>query len=208
MNPKFLRDKYILDGLEILDKEYEVFVNKYYLKRYMSKEDLEDMKSDVMIEMIHAIDRFDPSKSKLSTFLSPRLKGAFKDCIRKESKIREKEIKLFLEKVSNDLDEALSAEPQKISECLKNFHITDAQYKDICIEISEDDVILNHHLFDSLLQLPEKRVYIILGYFILDKSIKEIADDLNLSASSGWVYKLKRQSVEHLKEILKTKGVL
>ncbi len=208
VDTKSQRDNLILEGLTILNKEAEIFVNRYMLRRFMSKEDIEDMKSDCIIEIINKIESYDPTKAKLGTYLGPRIKGSFKDFLRKQDTVKKGETKYFIETFHKEIVELFSLDSKGVTVFLKNLKIPNEHLKEICFNISDDDSILNYHLFESLIDLPDKRIYILLGYYILDKNIKELADELDLSAKSGWIYKLKRDSLKYLKETLTERGYL
>jgi RNA polymerase sigma factor (sigma-70 family) len=205
------REKLILAGLKQVEKVHSIFVYRYQLFKRMSKDDLADMKQDCVVEMIHAVDRFDPSKNvKLSTYLNPRIQGFFKDALKKQTKQRAlKQIEFIEESIDficGEMDEVLSLNKEQAIILLEELNITNDNIEDLLIDISHN--ANSYEVFDSLASLPDTRIYIILGYYVMDKSIKELSTELGFKPDTGWVYRMKREGIEKLQELLVEKRIL
>ena len=204
-----LRNTQILYGVELIDKELSVFSAKYRISKFMSHQDIEDMRSGCILEVIQAIDRFDESKNvKLITFLSPRIRGYFKDFLKKENKIKYISITDLVETISPKIDKVFSLDDAYINNYLNELNLENIDYQTIYIDITKAEKTLSDQVIESIISMPTVRSYIILSYYILDNSIKEISEELGVNYSSGWVHKLKRKSLEMLRDKLKSKGVL
>lgn len=204
-----LREERILYSVELIDKELSIFSSKYKISKFMSKQDIEDMRSGCILEIIQAIDRFDESKNvKLITFLCPRIRGFFKDFLRKENKIKYISISDLVESMGPKIDKVFSLDNNNINDYLNDLKLDNIDYQTIYLDITKAERTLSEQITDSLIGMPAIRSYIILSYYILDNSIKEISEELGVNYSSGWVHKLKRKSLEMLRDKLKSKGVL
>lgn len=197
-------DKFILEGVSILDNELDFFKSRYNLCKFMSIQDIEDMRSDCILCLIDTIKRFDVERNfKLATFIRPRIKGFFKDYLKKENRNKilyqdfmDINIPNRIEHIKrlnkNQLDSLVSTldlsndKIKEIDQCLKDLDITD----------------FSEELINGISSLDKKRLYIIVGYYFLDKDIKDIADELGFSDNSGWIYKVKRKAIKQLKERL------
>lgn len=201
------RNRYVEEGLKYLDIELKKIIGRYNLRKYMYPEDIEDMRSDCIIEMIRYIEDFDPTRDvKLRTYLTPRIHGFFIDSLRKMSKIRNKESEYAVEKISQSVLDVFKL-PQKQAETVfDSYNLTSENVKELYIDLYEQGVLPNQTLYQSMMELSDRRIYILLSFYILNKSIKEISDNLGFSVTSGWVYKMHRQCLSHLKEKLTTLG--
>lgn len=205
------REKLILNGLSQVEKVHSIFTYRYQLFKRMSPDDLQDMKQDCVVEMIHAVDRFDVSKNvKLSTYLNPRIQGFFKDYLKKQTKQRAMRELEFLEGsvdfIQGEIDEVLSLNKDQAILLLEKLNITNDIMEDILIDISHN--VDSYEIFDSLTALPDTRIYIILGYYVMNKSIKELSAELGFKPDTGWVYRMKREGIEKLQELLVEKRIL
>jgi RNA polymerase sigma factor (sigma-70 family) len=208
-------NKLIDEGIETINKIYNWFIYRYNLYSYMSKEDLEDMKQDAFIEMVHVIDnKFDlEKKNKLSTYLTPRITGFFKDYIKQHLQRKDINISLVL------INETTSDEFIDSSINIDNLKI--AQLKDMLnqLDISDPEIIndiLNescrypelYEILQAMTCITYNTKIIILSYYFLDRSIVEIAKLLDLNPDTGFIYRIKRQGIQKLREELKLRGIL
>jgi len=205
------RKELILKGMKQVETVHSIFMHRYQLFKYMSKEDLADMKQDCIVEMIHAVDRFDPLKNvKLSTYLNPRIQGFFKDFLKKQTKQRAlKQVEILeesLDFVCGEMEEVLSLNKEQAIVLLEQLNITSDNMEDLLIDISHN--VDSYEIFDSLTTLPDTRIYIILGYYVMNKSIKELSAELGFKPDTGWVYRMKREGIEKLQELLVDKRIL
>ncbi|MCK9369461.1 hypothetical protein M0R04_05945 [Candidatus Dojkabacteria bacterium] len=199
---KSKRDELIKEGTLIVDKLLSCFTKKHHLYAFMSKEDIEDMRSACIVEIITRIDCFDSSRDvKLLTYLYPRINGFFKDYLSKEIRHRKTETGFILDRLSEVIDNYLDFSSEQAIQYLKN--------ETMCIGTINDDIstILSNELRKSLSELDKEMVYVILGVYILNKNIIAIAKELDYSETSGWVYKIKKKALVRLKESLEKKGV-
>lgn len=202
-----VRNKLIEQSLETIDKELKFFSNKHYLYRFMSKEDIEDMRSECILNLINTIEKFNSNRDiKLNTYIIPRIKGFFKDYLNKMRKEKERKNEALINEISKKIDNLLKLDNNQIILYLKELHLSKDNIRDICMELPETEII-SSHIYDSLLELPDNLIYTIIGFYLLDKSIKEISYDLNISPNSGWIYRIKKQSIKYLRNRLKEKGV-
>jgi RNA polymerase sigma factor (sigma-70 family) len=200
------RDSLILNGLAILDRELIFFKHKANLKRVMSDEDIEDMRGECVLDMIKTVKRYDPSRGTvLSTFLTPRIKGSFKDYLRKQSKYKQIRLDSMSKSIVEEIHKVMETDKSTITVQLDMLDVTDDTFHDILIDMGTTDAELVGNLYETILSLPDIRVYILLSYYVMNKGIKEIAEELDMSPSSGWIYRIKRQSVQHIKKELESK---
>lgn len=212
------RNKLVTNGIEIVNKIYSWFTYRYNLYSYMSKEDLEDMKQDAIVEMLYVVDnKFDETKkNKLSTYLTPRITGFFKDHIKKL--LQRKDIDISLVLINDTV-------PNELTDNLCSFINVDSlkieQLQDMlsCLGISDPDIIndiLNesckypelNEILQAMTCITHNTKVIILSYYLLDKSIVEIARLLDLNPDTGFIYRVKRQGIQQLKDELKLRGIL
>lgn len=207
---KKCRDKLIFDGIQIVNNICSVFINKYQLYNFMSKEDLEDLNQDCIIEMINVVNRFDTKRNlKLITYLTPRIQGFLKDQLKKLNKQKMLELPKLVnisEYLKHTINEVFSLNKQQLVLKIKELNLTNSKIKNISIDISNNEY--TYEIFDSLFFLPNVRIYIILSYYILDKSIKEVSKELNFNPNTGWVYRMKREGIKELKRLLKQKQII
>lgn len=206
-----IREKRILEGLELVKKLHSIYKLKYTLYKRMSKEDLDDMLQDCTVEMIRAVDRFDENRGvKLSTYLNPRIRGSLTDTLRKLSKeiaMRQPAaMDVSVDFVCGEIDNIMSLNKEQAYIKLEKLNLSEDHIQDILIDISSDGQ--SYEIFDSLTNLPDVRIYIILGYYIMNKSIKEISKELGFNPETGWIYRLKREGIVKLKELLIDKKIL
>jgi len=205
------REQLILDGLKQVEKVHSIFVYRYQLFKHMSKDDLADMRQDCVVEMIHAVDRFDPGKKvKLATYLNPRIQGFFKDALKKRTKqraLRQAEFAtVSVDFVCGEIDEVLALSKEQATVLLEKLNITNDIMEDMLVDISHN--VDSYEIFDSLASLPDTRIYIILGYYVMNKSIKELSAELGFKPDTGWVYRMKREGIEKLQGLLADKQIL
>jgi len=205
------RKTLILEGYKLVEKVHAIFVNKYQLYKYLSPDDLADMKQDCVVEMIKAVDRYDSKRGvKLTTYLNPRLQGFFKDQLKKQAKARALRqtdyLDITLDFVCCEIDEVLSLNREQATIRLDQLNISNDVIQDILLDISDNSD--SYEIFDSLASLPDTRIYIILGYYVMNKSIKELSKELGFSPDTGWVYRMKREGIVKLQSLLIDKRIL
>lgn len=196
--------KYLDESLKILKKEFSFFVAKYMVYKYMSKEDMEDMKSESTLFLLQTLPKFDESKNvKLSTFLGNRLTGFFKDYVEKFLKIKYIN---FSDSNKEDwtkkpeITDNVNVENEAIN-LIKSIILQEYQQ-----EFSIEDIKTTNDTLSVLGDVSDEGLYIVLGYYIFNKKIKEIAEEMGVSPTSGWVYKMKKRTLEIIKQKLNTKG--
>jgi len=196
------RENAILEGLELLERTLSIFLKKHSLYSMLSKEDIEDIKSEATINMIQAVDRFDKKKNvKLSTFLYSRLMGSFKDSLNTMVGKGNINIQSSIDsKISTQIENIFNLSPNQAIAMCKNIKIHD-------IAMCENDMaFITQNLFYSISKLPDIKAYVLLSFYTLDKSVREISEDIGLSETSGMVYRIKRNAIQTLKQELKNKG--
>lgn len=206
-----IREERILSGLELVTKIHNIYTHRYQLFKRFSKDELDDMKQDCVVEMIYAVDRFDPSRNvKLSTYLNPRIQGFFKDELKKSSKLRMLQqtdlVDVSFDFVCKEIDEVLSLNKDQAYLRLDSLNLSNDNIQDILLDVSSDQN--SYEIFDSLTLLPDIRIYIILSYYIMNKSIKELSKELGFNPDTGWIYRMKREGIKKLKELLVHKKIL
>ena len=207
-----VRKDRILEGFELVKKLHNIYIHRYQLFRYMSKDDLEDIRQDCVVEMIHAVDRFDVSKNvKLTTYLNYRIQGFFKDVFKHYAKQRQLSNKdtldISLDFVCKEINEILDLNKKQAFLYFSELNVSKKDsIKNVLLDISYTQD--SYEIFDSLTSLPDSRIYIILGYYIMNKSIKEISQELGFGPDTGWVYRMKRESIAKLQKLLIKKKML
>lgn len=187
----------IKEGIKIVNILYNKFMFELQPFRYLSKEDLEDIKQDAYIKMIETINRFDESRgTKLATFISPRIRWFFYDCLRKISREQ---------KIDTDLKVSLAHEwlgetEDSLDILLNVMQLTNDNSDEALINLF--DTSEGIALIGCLLSLPHDKVYVLLGHYVFQKSIKELSDELGFTIDSGWIYKVKKDSLDYLKQNL------
>jgi RNA polymerase sigma factor (sigma-70 family) len=198
MRPKKTKKQLqIEEGIKIVNILYNKFMFELQPFKYLSKEDLEDIKQDAYIKMIETIDRYDESRgTQLSTFITPRIRWFFFDCLRKLSREQ---------KIDTDLKVSLAYEWLKETEGTLDILLNVVQLSNNTSDESLVDLFDSSKgmaLIDCLMSLPRDRAYVLLGHYVFDKPIKEISDELGFTIDSGWIYKVKKDSLDYLKKNL------
>jgi RNA polymerase sigma factor (sigma-70 family) len=197
------REQLILQATRYIDKELSYTKVKYSLKRFMSKEDLEDMRSDCILEIIKYIQKFDPERGlQLQTYIMPRIRGFFVDFIRKDSRLKKLEEELIIERIEKEVTSILQLPISVVNNKLKNLHLPSSNIRELYIQLFDTGIFSNECLIENILKLSNKRAYIILSLYVLNKSVKEVSYELGFSPTSGWVYRIHKQCLEKLKEKL------
>ena len=81
------RNNLVVQSLGTIYNEVYRFVGKYNLTRFMSQEEVEDMRSSCVLHMIPLISKYDANKkSSLKTYVCRRSKWFLLDYIKKEYK--------------------------------------------------------------------------------------------------------------------------
>lgn len=199
------RNTIVIKALPAINKEVTYFTNKYRLKSFMSSEEIEDMKSDCIVHIIKLIEeKFDVNKKvKVFTYIQPRIIGFLKDHIRlRQREARQKEV---IQGVINTIDILFSMKRKAITMYMKNLNID----KDKCIQEMYIDMADMEYddLLNCVCEMPKDSIYIVVAYYLMDKNIKTIAEELDVSATSGWVYKIKKEALKYLKKRLIEKGI-
>lgn len=201
------KDKLILEGYSLVVRLHRSFVSTYYLTKYLSKEDIEDMRQDCVIEIIRKINTFDPSrKVKLTTYLTPRIIGFFKDSLIREKQRRQPDLEKLLGSITSSIGVVFESNEKGVSKELERLNITNIDIKNLILDLDCSVEVVG--IFESLDDKPDVRMQVILGFYLLNKSIKELSNELGYSTQAGWVYRLKREGIEQLKNILRERGIL
>ena len=203
-----IRKAYILEGMEITEKRFSIFVHKHKLYAFLSKESLEDLKQDCMVEMIMTVDKFDVTQRvKLVTYLLPRIDGFLKDFVKKQIKIAPSvEMEKVLSIISIEIDKALKKDSDHTILDLEKLEVSEETIKELVLEMGYHPD--SFEIFESLIKLPESRLKVLLGYYVMNKSVKELSKELGFSPDTGWVYRLKNEGIKTLKEMLREKGLI
>ena len=195
---KITRQEYIEDGLKTLNYLFNRFVTSHRLFQYMSKEELEDMKQDAVIEMINTIDKFEPERGlMLTTYITPRIIGFFKDFLKQRARICV--INMDITTVSPN---CLAYEPlfnEQIIAYFNELNLSETDIKNIWFNIT--DQLATYQILNAISTLPDNKIYLLLSYYIYHKKIQDIVKDLGFK-SSGWVYRMKRDAIKHLRKQL------
>ncbi len=197
------RNKYVDKGIEVAEIVYKYYVGRYQLSNFMSAEDLDDLRQECMVEMLSTLNRYDPSKARVNTFLTHRLRGFIKDYLKKQSKARKFTSKYIIEVMNDSPYDVFSASQEKISILLSNLNVSDKKIKELHINFTNEEDL--HDIIEILPSLSEDKIFIILSYYLQEKTIKEITEDLGFSLDSNYVYKLKKEAISHLKNKIKEK---
>ena len=125
-------EKRLMQAIVILDKELSYFISKYNLFAFMSKEDIEDMRSDCIVVLIGTVKKFDPSLGyKLGTYIRHRIKGFFKDYLKKENKIRTIAVSYDNAEVKKEISNVLRLTEDEASKYLDKLNLNKEKYKEI-----------------------------------------------------------------------------
>lgn len=201
------RNKLILEGYALVVRLHRNFVSTHHLRKYLSKEDLEDMKQDCIIEVIGKISNFDHSRGvKLTTYLTPRVIGFFKDFLIKQKQLRQPDLEKLIDTITNSIGSIFESSESDINKQLEKLNITNTDIKGLILDLDCSVEVID--IFQSLAEKPDVRMQVILGFYMLNKSIKELADELCYAPGTNYVYRLKREGIEKLKNILRERGVL
>lgn len=202
------REKKINIGIDLADRYLSIAIKKYNLIHYMSKEDIEDMRQDCVVQVIEAVNRY-RGGVKLTTFLVPRICGFYIDYIRKRSSNRRHENMYYYQQTAIFKDQDFTSKflpivlmtDEQAMEYLDGLDINDDIYNIIGNLPHSNEFISIMSTFSSI------KVYVILNHFILNKSIKKISSELGFSYSGGRAYKIKREVVDQVKKmmLIKTK---
>lgn len=200
------QNKLTKEGIEIVNKLCNKSIAKYFLNSYMSKEDLQDMRQECYIEMLSVIKRYDPKKAKLGTYLTPRINGYIKDYIEKYNKNKYPDDELAVELLEAKILRVKNMTERQITVELDNLHITDYSVKSLLLDLSSCEDA--YEVFDALFSLQNQRLSVILGYYVLNHSMKDLTTHKGLSTTSNRLYQIKKDGIEKLKQILREKRVL
>lgn len=202
------RNTLIDEGMDATNKLFNSFVKTHRLRTFLSREDLEDMKQECLIEMIKVIDdKFDAKKGfKLATYLTPRLVGFMKDYIGSIIKRREPDNETAVELFAAKIKSVVDLPRDQVSLEVDRLELTNNQVENLMLDLSQYED--GYEIVEALTSLPDACLTVILGYYILDQSIHELSEQYGLSHDAGWLYQVKRDGIETLKQILRDKGVL
>lgn len=192
------KNELIKEGTKTVNIIFAMFKNRHHLYNVLSREELEDMKQEGMLSMLQKIDGFEPERGfTLTTFLSQRILGTFKDYIKKEL-TREKRQAVIIKQIKETYTPF--GPPDNVGQyalTLKNLKITKKLTKDLDIYIEEID---NHDIIEAIGELTDKEKYIIVNYYVLGRKVKDIAYELGYSL--GWVSNIKMKGIRKLQKLL------
>jgi len=189
------------EGIKVVDILYNKFLRDKQPYKYLSTEELEDIKQSAYLKMLETVKRYDIKRgTKLSTFLTPRIMWFFIDCLRKITKERRADAEIRVGIVFN---ESIESQEQAGKQLFISFDFVETQdtiLKDFSFLIDDNDE--NAEVIDCICSLPQERVYLLLEYYIKEKPIKEISEELGYDIGSGWIYKLKEKTLDNLRQNL------
>ncbi len=193
------------EAIRIVELTCNHWIKKYQLHNYLSKEDIEDLKQECNLSVLRVLKRFDPKKeNKLSTYLRPRIDGTIKDFLSALNLENTIMSEIALTEIRHNFNMLKTMSTDEVT--IKVDAIGDVEVKEIVVELGNQETA--HEIFDAMLLLPESRRNVILGYYLLNQTIKEISEHYGFNPNSGWVYQIKREGMQKLKEMLKERGVL
>lgn len=163
---------------------------------------VEDLITDGVIQLIHAVPRFDPKQgNKFSTFFNRRLDGTFRDLLREKDPLTRKQRDQVnqrrdrLEQLCQDLQDRPTQEQvdQALGDDLR-------QVQDVAVRSLEDLLAENFRRIDSveatpavdpspenvaelLLPLKARTAAAVYLYFVEGKTMKRISEEFHLSES-------------------------
>lgn len=170
----------------------------------MSEEDLQDMEQEAMLVMLKTYEKYDNTKSQFNTFLTPRIKGFYIDYLEKEGFIGKIKSEQVMDLLSEEIENVFQTPDDETEELLARLHLVLDDIQGMVSDLSEDELMSD--IKYSLYALPKVKLKIVVSYFVLNKSIKEISKELGYDENSGWVYKMKKQAVDKIRQQLKSKG--
>lgn len=198
-------NKDITEGIRIVNTVLDYYIGRFGLRGFMSVEDIEDMRQEGMVEMLHYYKhKYDPTRAQFNTILVPRIKGFFIDYLQKQGCLRKITCEHAIDLVSEEIENVFQSSVDETTAIVDRLHLMSGDIQEIVVSLSDDE-LMNDIKF-SLLALPEIKLKIILSYYLFNKSIKEISKELNYDEDSGWVYKMKKQAINKIKQQLKHKG--
>jgi RNA polymerase sigma factor (sigma-70 family) len=199
------QDKLTNEGMDIVVRVCNFWVNRYQLNNYLSKEDIEDLKQECSLSVLKVIKNFDSTKGvKLASYLRPRIDGTIKDCLAAMNLDNRIVTELTLIEINSHLDCFRGMTNEQVT--IKLDSLNTSRIKEIVVELGNQDFA--REIFDAMLLLGESKKEVIVGYYLLDETIKDMSERHGFSPDSGWMYRLKREGIIRLREILKERGVL
>lgn len=197
------RNDLVVKSLGTIYNEVYRFVGQYGLRRFMSQEEVEDMRSSCVLHMIPVIGKFNINKNaKLKTYVCTRSKWFLLDYIKKEWKIKKLETDYAVEKVASKVNEVFILSEKQAEKMFSSYSLTSDNVKELYAQMCDVGLFPNQELFNAMNKLSNKRIYVLLSFYVLNKSVKEISNQLGLSETSGWVYRMRKYCIEHLQEQL------
>ena len=202
------REELLNEGMDTTVKLFNTFVKQHKLRSFMSREDLEDMKQECLIEMIKVVDeKFDPSRGyRLATYLGPRINGFMKDYIGLLVKHREPDNEVAVELFTARISHVVRMPKPQVQAEIDKLNLGDDQVKDLMLDLAHFKD--GFEIVEALTSLPDSSLTVILGYYVLNQSIQELSEQHGFDPGAGWLSKIKREGIETLKQILREKGVL
>jgi RNA polymerase sigma factor (sigma-70 family) len=206
MRTKIKREELILEGLNVVDSTLNYAIGKYHLTSFMSKEDIEDLRQEGVVEMIKAVDeRYNPKRGvALSTFLTHRMRGFCKDYLKKRSKTRWRESTQATEIVNENISRVFDLNREQALVVFNKLNLTSKSVQNFVLNVTED----SYEIFESLKSsgASDAYIYILLSFYVLDRSVKNIAKEFNVSPRR--IYQIKKETLRILKQKLVEKGIL
>ncbi len=185
-----------------------VLVNRYGLKLFLSKEDIEDLFSDTMLMLIEKVSRFDPERSNFSTYMQNWNEWLFlrnlrdtKQLYKMEKTIQEQYLIDFL---SMEIEQVMEMKTKDIIITLELIGKEDKRKKEETVVLSVNSEE-EKFIWEAVQCLPEDKLYVLMCYYVLQHTIENIAESLSVSPTSGWVYRQRAKAINIVKNKLKEK---
>lgn len=160
--------------------------------KYMSSEDLEDLKQDSIVYALQVMKNYDPNRGQICTYLTPYIRGFYQNYVIKQISVAGHNKTLYSgiiekQKVDTNIDDEcyfmmLNFDRESVMASLEKMF----KYSDLCefIELFKD--------------LSDKALYIIVNHYFLEKSMKKISIELGYKTTFQ-VYEIRKKALEKLK---------
>lgn len=182
----------------------------------------EDLEAFGIQGLLEAHSRFDPSRgARFATFAYYRIRGAMLDGVRKmvdappKSMLRTKR-----QQAADDIAEQAGVErganpagrsaEQSAEAIQRTLARLTTSFVASCVDADPEDVVApdapllrreqKEKLREALTQLPERERFILVGYYLEERPLDEVAQGLGLSIS--WASRLHHKGLDRLRELL------
>jgi len=204
MNRQNFSNELIQEGINTVRYLLYSYIKKFSLRSIMSQDDIEDMEQEGMYEMLKCIQKYNPDIAKFSTYVAPRIKGAYISYIQNEGYLRSVRSDKMIELLSEEIGTIFDTPDDDTDTIIDKLHLLEDDIDAIIRSMNDDDTM--HEIRQSFAALPSVKLRIIISYYLLNKSVKDISRECGYQEDSGWIYKMKRQAVNLIQQKLKSKG--